>query len=231
MASSSSGEPPHEMGLAQVQEVIAAAAAPNRTSTAIFDALAALPEGCTCLISAITLRRERGETDCPVHPRERVTHDSIVWEQIPEQTVCVCAHVKAIHRRGSVPACSTRSTHSAPTETLGTIKILGTGCACPYFHDADHPMGWGLFADRFFGAGTFNGYEKKLKKANTRRRIALGWAWKQSGLGQDEPRTWDRWMHESKRVWRAWRAAGSPIVAFGRETSYGAVSIPGLEDR
>ena len=180
----------------------------------------ALPPLCTCTVSTITLRRERVRgvdkpADCPAHPTARVTHDSIAWERIPEQTVCICAHVKAVHTSGDWGASHpNHRTCSAPS-----------GCRCPRFHDVDHPMPLGAFMDRLLHEVP-NVHPSPIprggrEKSNPfiRTSLALLWAWKQSSLALDEPRTWAIWLADSKRVWRAWRDSGGPA------------SIPALEDR
>lgn len=206
-----------------------------RTRAEILAQSADLPAECTCDISTITLRRETS-SDCPVH--RRVTHDSIAWEQIPEQTVCICSDPKAIHTSGQMglwrdPAYRRTCSRSG-------------GCRCPGFHDVDHPMPLAAFLDRLLvdfdvgaperlvSAGPPEILVRKVKarpNLQTRARTALGWAWKQSGLALDEPRTWAIWMADSTRVWRAWRDAGSPIHVFGKPTSFGPAAILALEDR
>lgn len=98
-------------------------------------------------------------------------------------------------------------------------NILGRtcgSCVCHFFHERDCVMPLPLFADRI--------------AADTRRRLALAWAWKASGLDGDRQRTFDGWMLDSRRVWRAWREAGSPFEGFGKQLSFGDAKIPALED-
>ena len=199
-------------------------------------------DGCTCTLSPITLRLERAK-DCPVPQHERVPHDSISWERIPEQVVCICAHQKGVHRnprraysalgyrdhcagaKGQVFRAIGRALEAAHVagETAGAIP----SCSCPGFHDVDERMNWSMFADRFLSPLTKPGGPM----GQSRQRIALSWAWKKSGLDLVQARTWGFWLADSKRVWRAWRDAGSPMEAFGKERSFGPAEIPALEDR
>lgn len=67
---------------------------------------------------------------------------------------------------------------------------------------------------------------------HARAHAALLWAWKQSGLSvHNPPRTYAQWLADSKRVWRAWRAAGSPITVAKKPVAFGPIAIPALEDR
>lgn len=188
----------------------------------------------TCPFDPQTLRR-RGIGFCPVHS-QRVTHDSIAWEQIPEQTLCICAHVKGVHRNPRRHAhefdeCAGANGHlfraiGLALEEASKAVSVGTipRCCCSGFHDADEVMDWKMFAGRFLPTS------RSVKQPTSRERIALQWAWKKSGLDLTADRTWSFWLADSKRVWRAWRAAGSPIEAFGKERSFGLAEIPALED-
>ena len=217
-------------------------------------------DACTCGVSSITLRFERS-ADCPIHKRARVTFDSIAWERISEQTRCICGDVKGVHRRephggttrcgsGNAPAFRAIAARLAakPAEQ-GPPPPVVQGCRCPGFYDVDAPLPWLDFADRLLGefdpghpahvvtedlegGGIYQRAVPARPNLQARARAALGWAWKASHLPTNAPlRTWNQWLADSKRVWRAWRDAGSPIVAFGKPASFGPAAIPALEDR
>lgn len=191
--------------------------------------------------------------------RVRITHESRAWEQIPEQAMCVCAHVKGEHRRDDKKG-ETRCSHGVASamraiakrieggEIVAVAASAPHGCRCIGFYHREHAMTWVAFAGRLlceFDTGApammFGLEELAPARPNlrARARAALTSAWKHPELGLDRknpPRTWELWLHDSKRVWRAWREAGSPIRAFGKKgtpksLSFGPIAIPVLEER
>lgn len=208
---------------------------------------------CTCGVSSVTFRFE-WSPGCPLHKRARVTFDSVAWDRVPEQTVCICGDVKGVHRRdpnggatrcgsGNAPAFRAIAARLA-AKTPEPAPVVVQGCRCRGFYDVDEALPWLAFADRLLGefdAGCPEHVEiapggeihvPERPNLQARARSAVGWAWKASNLPTDTPvRTWNQWLADSKRVWRAWRDSGSPIVAFGKPASFGPAAIPALEDR